>query len=86
MATQRAGQPPHERGEHGPVRPVQARTWVGATKHGDLAAEDHLPSLLITSAPEKVKVNESFQLKVSEVVPDLVELEVAVPRLSPAVR
>lgn len=32
---------------------------------GEVAAEDNLPSLLITSAPEKVEVNESFQLKVS---------------------
>jgi hypothetical protein len=36
MATQRSGQPPHERGEHGPVRPVHARSWVGAAQDGDL--------------------------------------------------
>ena len=36
-----------------------------STQMGEVAAEDNLPSLLITSAPEKVKVNESFQLKVS---------------------
>ena len=36
-----------------------------STEMGEVAAEDNLPSLLITSAPEKVKVNESFQLKVS---------------------
>ena len=39
MATQRSGQPPHESGEHGPVRPVHARTWVGAAQHGDLVAQ-----------------------------------------------
>ena len=39
MATQCAGQPPHERGEHGPVRPVQARSWVGAAQDGDLVAQ-----------------------------------------------
>ena len=38
-ATQCAGQPPHERGEHGPVRPVQARTWVGTAQDGDLVAQ-----------------------------------------------
>ena len=34
MATQCSGQPPHERGEHGPVRPVQARSsgWCGAAR------------------------------------------------------
>ena len=36
-----------------------------STEMGEVAAEDNLPSLLITSAPEKVKVNEAFQLKVS---------------------
>ena len=39
MATQCAGQPPHERGEHGPVRPVQAWSWVGAAQDGDLVAQ-----------------------------------------------
>ena len=39
MATQRSGQPPHESGEHGPVRPVHARSWVGAAQHGDLVAQ-----------------------------------------------
>ena len=39
MATQRSGQPPHERGEHGPVRSVHARSWVGATQDGDLVAQ-----------------------------------------------
>jgi len=32
------GQPPHERGEHGPFRPIQARTWVGAAQDGELVA------------------------------------------------
>ena len=39
VATQCAGQPPDERGEHGPVRPVQARTWVGAAQDGDLVPQ-----------------------------------------------
>jgi hypothetical protein len=39
MATQCAGQPSDERGEHGPVRPVQARSRVGAAKHRDLMAQ-----------------------------------------------
>jgi hypothetical protein len=26
-------------GEHGPVRPVQAWSWVGAAEHGDLVAQ-----------------------------------------------
>ena len=39
VATQWSGQPPHERGEHGPVRPVQARTWVGATEHRDFVTQ-----------------------------------------------
>jgi hypothetical protein len=32
---------------------------------GEVAAEDELPSLLITAAPETVEVDESFQLEVS---------------------
>ena len=39
MAAQRSGQPPDERGEHGPVRPLQARSGVGAAEHGDLVAQ-----------------------------------------------
>jgi hypothetical protein len=39
MATQCAGQPPHEGGEHGPVRPIQARSWVGAAQDGDLVPQ-----------------------------------------------
>ena len=39
MATQCAGQPPREGGEHSPVRPVQARSWVGAPQDGDLVAQ-----------------------------------------------
>jgi hypothetical protein len=39
MATQRSGQPPDEGGEHGPVRPVPARSWVGAAQDGDLVAQ-----------------------------------------------
>ena len=36
MATQCSGQPPDEGGEDGPVRPVQAWSWVGAAQDGDL--------------------------------------------------
>ena len=39
MATQCSGQPPDEGGEHGPVRPVQAWSWVGAAQDGDLVAQ-----------------------------------------------
>jgi hypothetical protein len=39
MATQCAGQPPREGGEHGPVRPVHAWSWVGAAQDGDLVAQ-----------------------------------------------
>jgi hypothetical protein len=39
MATQCSRQPPHERGEDRPVRPVQARTWVGAAQDGDFVAQ-----------------------------------------------
>ena len=39
MATQRAGQPPHERGEHGPVGPIQAWSWMGAAQDGDFVAQ-----------------------------------------------
>ena len=40
MATQRSGQPPHESGEDGPVRPIQAWSWVGASQDGDLVPQD----------------------------------------------
>ena len=40
MVMQRLGQPPHERGEYGPVGPVQAWSWVGAAQYGDLVAQD----------------------------------------------
>jgi hypothetical protein len=40
MATQRSGQPPDEGGEHGPVRPVHARSRVGAAQDGDFVAQD----------------------------------------------
>jgi hypothetical protein len=36
MAAQCSGQSPDEGGEHGPVRPVQPWSWVGAAEHGDL--------------------------------------------------
>jgi hypothetical protein len=36
-----------------------------STQMGEVAAEDELPSLLITDAPETVEVGESFQIKVS---------------------
>jgi hypothetical protein len=38
MAMQRSGQPPDEGGEHRSVRPVQARSWVGAAQYGDFVA------------------------------------------------
>ena len=39
MPTQRSGQPPDESSEHVPVRPVHARSWVGAAQNGDLVAQ-----------------------------------------------
>ena len=39
MATQCPGQPLDECGEHGPVRPVHVRPWVGAAQHRDLVAQ-----------------------------------------------
>lgn len=36
-----------------------------STQMGEVAAEDELPSLLITDAPKTVEVGESFQMKVS---------------------
>jgi hypothetical protein len=36
-----------------------------STQMGEVAAEDKLPSLLITDAPDEVEVDESFELKVS---------------------
>jgi len=34
-----AGQTPDEGGEHGPVGPVHARSWVDAAQDGDLVAQ-----------------------------------------------
>jgi len=39
MGPQCAGQSPDEGGEHGPVRPVQAWSWVGAAQDGHLMAQ-----------------------------------------------
>ena len=39
MATQRPRQPPDERGEHGPVRPLQAGSGIGAAQHRDLVPQ-----------------------------------------------
>ena len=39
MPTQRPGQPSHKGGEHGPVCPVQAWSWVGAPQHSDFVAQ-----------------------------------------------
>ena len=39
MARSCSGQPPDEGGEDGPVRPVHARSWVGAAQDGDLVAQ-----------------------------------------------
>jgi hypothetical protein len=36
VATQCSGQPLHEDGEDGPVRPVHAWSWVGAAQDADL--------------------------------------------------
>ena len=38
-APQCPGQSPHEGGEHGPVRPVQVRSRVGAAQDGYLVAQ-----------------------------------------------
>jgi hypothetical protein len=40
MAMQGSGQLQDEGGEHGPVRPVQARSRVGAAQDGDFVAQD----------------------------------------------
>ena len=34
-----AGEPPNERGGHGPVRPIQARSWVGTAQDSDLVPQ-----------------------------------------------
>jgi hypothetical protein len=39
MPTQRSGQPSHERGEDGSVRPVHAWSWVGVAQDGDFVPE-----------------------------------------------
>jgi len=39
MATQRPGQPSHECGEDGSVRPVHARSSVGSSEDGDLVPQ-----------------------------------------------
>jgi hypothetical protein len=39
MPTLCSGQPPHEGGEHRPVRPVHTRSRVGAAQHRDLVAQ-----------------------------------------------
>jgi hypothetical protein len=49
--------PPHDGFQESPA-------CVG-TQMGEVAAEDELPSLLITAAPETVEVDESFRLEVS---------------------
>ena len=38
-ATQCSGQPLDERGEHGSVCPVHARSWVGAAQDGDFVPQ-----------------------------------------------
>ena len=38
MATQCLGQPLDEGGEHGPVSPVQAWSWLAAAQDGDVVA------------------------------------------------
>ena len=45
MATQRSGHPPHESGEHGPVRPVHTWSRVGSPEDSDLMTQhEHLTS------------------------------------------
>jgi hypothetical protein len=39
MGSQCSGLSLDEGGEHGPVRPVQAWSWVGAAEHGDFVAQ-----------------------------------------------
>jgi hypothetical protein len=39
LAAQCSGQPPDERGEHGPVGPVQAGSGVGAAEYGEFVAQ-----------------------------------------------
>ena len=39
MAMQDSGQPPDEGSENSPVRPVHARSWVGAAEDGDFVAQ-----------------------------------------------
>ena len=41
MATQCSGQPLDEGGEHGPVRPVHARSSVAAAQDCDLVPQHH---------------------------------------------
>jgi hypothetical protein len=41
MATQCSEQPPDEGGEHGPVRPIQARSWVDAAQDCELVPQHH---------------------------------------------
>ena len=49
--------PPHDGFQESPA--------CVSTQMGEVAAEDELPSLLITAAPETVEVDESFRLQVS---------------------
>ena len=39
IATQCSGRPPDEGDEDGPIRPVQARSWVDPAQDGDLVAQ-----------------------------------------------
>ena len=39
MGPQWSRQQPYERGEHGPVRPLEPRSRVGTAQNGDLVAE-----------------------------------------------
>jgi hypothetical protein len=45
MEAQCSGQPPDEGGEHGPVHPVQAWSWVAAAQDGNLVAHEELDVL-----------------------------------------
>ena len=64
MATQRAGQALDERGEHGPVRPVQPRSRVGAAKHGDFVAQHEELDVLAADVRPGSRTNPSTCRKI----------------------
>jgi hypothetical protein len=52
MATQPLGQPSDEGGKHGPVCPVHAWSWIGATEHRDLMSQ-HEELDVLNSGPTR---------------------------------